>query len=61
MKIILDDSPARLEIESPHGEIIIDVWPGQHTKIMVAPNENHSDYCARGERETVITLKPRES
>lgn len=59
MKIIFDNSPAKLEIETPHGAIAIEIWPGRFTTVLVTPNEQHIDNCARTEKNTCITLNPR--
>lgn len=68
MKIQLDNSPAKLEISTPHGVIEIEVWPtsgigacggGSSTHIIVKPNLEHSDQCLRSDDGSRIILKPR--
>ena len=49
----------KLEVVTPNGVVEIAVWPSAYTDVTVTPNENHGDYCARGEHNTKITLKPR--
>lgn len=59
MKIVLDNSPAKLEIAAPHGSVEIEVWPGGQTCVTVKPNLEHSDQCLRSDDGTRVILKPR--
>jgi hypothetical protein len=64
MKIVLDNSPVRLEIETPHGSLEIEVWPSGHTgggstQVTVKPNEAHSDQALRSDDGTRIILRSR--
>lgn len=63
MKIQLDNSPAKLDIVTPHGSIELEVWPsnpnGGHTAVTVKPNENHGDQCLRSDDGSRIILRPR--
>lgn len=65
MKIIFDNSPAKLEIETPHGSVAIEIWPGDiHTRrtvVNVTPNEQHVDNTARSDKNTIVTLNTRAS
>jgi len=59
MKIVLENEPAKIQIVTPHGTVDISLWPVSHTEVTVSPSLDHSDYCARGDNNTKITLKPR--
>lgn len=59
MKIILDNSPAKLDIVTPHGSVEIEVWPSTQTAVTVKPNENHGDQCLRSDDGSRIILRPR--
>lgn len=61
MKITLDNSPAKLEIVTPHGAIQIEVWPGSQTCVTVKPDENYSNQCLRSDSDDwcQIVFRPR--
>jgi len=60
MKIVLDNSPVKLEIESPMGNITIEQFPSKMIRTIIAPTVGNLDYCARGNSQTVVDITPKQ-
>lgn len=64
MKIILDNSPAKLAIVTPHGAVEIEVWPGDDnvgsTVVNTRTAAGNYDQCLRGDESTRIVFKKKQ-